>query len=337
MKTRRVVTLGEALIDFVSQHSGCGLEQTSGFSKAAGGAPANVAVACAKLGGSAVFIGKTGDDAFGRFLRQALQESGVEVNGFTATAEAKTGLAFVSLTAEGERDFIFYRDQCADMLLEPEDVGDELLAGAMALHIGSISLIQEPSRSATYTAVHKTKSFGGIVSFDVNWRPPLWTSLEHGLNEIDPMIGFADIIKVNEEEMLLFTGKDRPEAAAAELHRKGVSFVLISLGEKGCYYSYASGGETLLQGSVPGIQVQVADTTGAGDSFIGGFLTRLTELSGSVGGPVRLGQWSWPLEAIEESLRFAIATSALTVTRIGSIPALPTREQVEQLLSTVRR
>ncbi|MDB5055425.1 MAG: fructokinase2-like [Bacilli bacterium] len=333
MKTNKIIAFGEALIDFVSLESGCGLEDAHGFAKAAGGAPANVAAAVAKLGGKAGFIGKVGKDPFGYFLRNTLQEIGVEVSHLLHSNEAKTTLAFVSLQENGERDFMFYRQPGADMLLNVSDINESYIQSAAIFHFGSISLGSEPIREATLHAIRIAKAANAVISFDPNWRPALWDSPNQALYEFGNVLSFVDIIKLNEEEIEFFTGTTKPQEAAERLHIKGISLVTITLGEKGCYYSYAKE-DFKTTGFCPGFSVIPLDTTGAGDSFIGGLLTRLLETSVIHAAEISLGSFNWSVDDFKEAVRFAVVTSALTVTKKGGIPALPHREEVEGILQS---
>jgi fructokinase len=313
-----VVCLGEALIDFVADVSGVTLEECPGFLKAAGGAPANVAAGLGRLGAAARFVGKVGDDAFGRFLRDTLAAEGVDTRPMQFDASARTGLAFVSLTREGERDFLFYRSPSADMLLRPEEIPADLFADARGYHFGSITLIAEPSRSATLRAAEIARAAGCVLSYDPNLRPPLWDNLERARVEILAALPLADVVKINEEELeFLFPGTD-PARGAAELLARGPSLVLITLGAAGCYYRTAASGET-----VAGFTVPVVDTTGAGDGFVAGLLAEL---------PPDAPPGALPAAELRRILRYANACGALTCTRKGAIPALPSREEVEQLL-----
>ncbi|WP_282201413.1 PfkB family carbohydrate kinase [Collibacillus ludicampi] len=328
---KRIISLGEALIDFVSIQSGCGLEESPGFEKTPGGAPANVAAAVAKLGGEAGFIGKTGDDPFGYFLRDTLQSVGVDTSQLVHTVAAKTALAFVSLRENGERDFMFYRDPSADMLLEPNDIHEEYIRDSFIFHFGSISLITEPVRSATLKALHVAKKGDVVISFDPNWRPSLWGSPEQARKEIEHVLPFVDILKINEEEMVVFTGTTEVMKAAEYYHTRGIPMIIITLGKEGCYYSYLQD-ETKVSGFCKGLQVEVIDTTGAGDAFVGGLLNRLTELSNENFHEISIGKMRCLKSHLQEAVTFAVATSALAVTKKGAISALPDREQVESLL-----
>jgi fructokinase len=313
-----VVCLGEALIDFVADVSGVTLEECPGFRKAAGGAPANVAAGLGRLGAAARFVGKVGKDAFGRFLRDTLAAEGVDTRPLRFETAARTGLAFVSLTAEGERDFMFYRNPSADMLLRPDEIAADLFTDARVFHFGSITLIAEPTRSATLRAVELARAAGCILSFDPNLRPPLWDSLAHARAEILATIPRVDIVKVNEEELeFLFPGAD-PVRGGAELRALGPALALVTLGAAGCCYSTADAAAT-----VPGFSVPVVDTTGAGDGFVVGFLAEL---------PSDIPPGRLPPAEMQRILRFANAVGALTCTRRGAIPSLPTRAEVEALL-----
>lgn len=313
-----VVCLGEALIDFVADTSGVTLAECPGFRKAAGGAPANVAAGLGRLGAAARFVGKVGDDPFGYFLRDTLAAEGVDTGPMRFEAAARTGLAFVSLTAAGERDFMFYRNPSADMLLRPDEITPEIFADARVFQFGSITLIAEPSRSATLHALELARAAGCILSFDPNLRPPLWDTLDHARAEILTTIPLVDVVKVNEEELeFLFPGAD-PAQGGDALRTLGPTLALITLGAAGCHYRTATAAETVF-----GFTVPVVDTTGAGDGFVAGFLAELPS-------DTPPGQLA-PAE-LRRILRFANAAGALTCTRRGAIPALPTRAEVEALL-----
>ncbi len=196
-----VVTCGELLIDFVATEVGVTLAQASLFQKAPGGAPANVAVGLARLGHHVGFLGQVGDDEFGHFLADTLANNAVDVGGLRFSSQARTALAFVSLLAQGERDFMFYRHPSADMLWRPEEVDRAYVARTRIFHYGSISLIHEPSRNATIRALEYAKESGAVLSYDPNLRLPLWPSLEDARAGILAGWQHAEIIKVSEEEL----------------------------------------------------------------------------------------------------------------------------------------
>ena len=203
-----VVSLGELLIDFVPTTAGVALTEAEAFIMAPGGAPANVAVGLARHGVSPGFMGQVGDDAFGHFLAQTLRDNGVDTAALRFTPEARTALAFVSLKADGERDFMFYRHPSADMLYRPEAIDADYVVGAKIFHFGTISLISEPARSATLRAVGIAREAGRLVSYDHNLRLPLWTDAEVARATIKLGWSLAHVIKVSEEELSFLSGTD---------------------------------------------------------------------------------------------------------------------------------
>jgi fructokinase len=312
-----VVTLGELLIDFVSTQSGVSLIEAPAFQKAAGGAPANVAVGLARLGVSSGFVGKVGDDDFGHFLAQTLSQNGVDTSALRFSDAARTMLAFVSLRADGERDFMFYRHPSADMLLRPDEIDRDYIGAARVFHHGSISLISEPSRGATLTAVGVAQERGLLISYDPNLRLNLWPSAEAARQGMLTGWKFAQVAKVSAEELTFLSGEDDFDAGVDELWHDRLCLLVITEGRDGCRYATAEA-----RGRVPGYAVQTIDTTGAGDGFVAGLLAGLLE-----------HERAWEdIPRLEDVLRFANAVGALTTTRRGAIPALPTREQVLELL-----
>lgn len=318
----KVVCFGEALIDFVSDVSGVDLMDAPGFRKAPGGAPANVAVGVAKLGTPAAFLGKVGDDPFGRFLARTFAEAGVDTSRMLFETSARTGLAFVSLTAEGDRDFCFFRNPSADMLLTPDELPVDLLSGCAVFHYGSITLIQDPSRSATLRAVETARAAGAIISYDPNLRLPLWPSAEAARKGMVEGLAYADFVKVAEEELAFMFGTDDVADGMEELHGMGIGLVAVTAGARGCTLS---DGERQI--SHTGFRVNVQDTTGAGDGFVAAILHHLTQ----TGKSRPLG--AMPREEIEGLARYANAVGALTTTQKGAIPALPTSDEVKRFLA----
>jgi len=312
-----VITLGELLIDFVPTVSGVNLVEADAFKKAPGGAPANVAVGLARLGVSSGFMGKVGADAFGRFLEKTLDEAGVEVAALCFSEEARTALAFVSLQADGERDFLFYRHPSADMLYAPEEVDEAYIRTARIFHYGSISLISEPSRSATLKAVNCGRENGLLVSYDPNLRLNLWPSAEAARAGILEGWPLAQVIKISAEELAFLSGAHEMDAGVEGLWHPDLQLLVVTLGRDGCrYYTPAA------RGFVPGFRVSPVDTTGAGDGFVAGLLKGLCEHPGA-----------WRREnVLREICRYANAVGALTTTQRGAIPALPTTEQVTHFL-----
>jgi len=320
---KKAVCLGELLIDFVSTVSGVTLKDAPGFEKAPGGAPANVAVGLAKLGIDTHFIGKVGRDAFGEFLREVLEKNGVNTRFLFSTEKAKTTLAFVSLTQEGERDFVFYRDPGADMLLDQREIGEECFQGKGVFHFGSITMTHEPAYSATLRAISLAKKYGYLLSFDPNLRPALWRDLEEARFRMRQALKSVDILKINEEEARFLAGTSDLEKALEFISGNfPLALVAVTLGKKGCLIMQ---GERRLEAE--GFSVATVDTTGAGDGFVAGLLSSLYMFWEDLRERKEI-----PEDTIAYAARRANAVGALTTTKKGAIPALPTSEEVEIFL-----
>lgn len=310
-----IASLGELLIDFVALESGVTVGEASGFIAAPGGAPANVAAAVARLGAPAAFLGQVGDDPFGHQLEKVLRDLGVDTRGVRFSTAARTMLAFVSLAANGERSFVFYRHPSADMLMTPDDVHTGVLDEARIFHYGSITLIGEPSRSATLAAVRHAAARGAIISYDPNLRLSLWSDADAARAGLLSGLEYAHFVKISDDEVRFLTGGDDP----APLWRDATRLIAVTYGAGGAVV-YPRDGEAV---RVPGFAVESVDTTGAGDGFVAGMLVGLLE-HGGLDGLTR--------EAIARMTRFANAVGAITTTRKGAIPALPTRPMVEDFL-----
>lgn len=327
MKNVDVVALGEILIDFTE--AGVSVSGQALYERNAGGAPANVAVAVARLGGTAAFIGKTGPDDLGSFLRRTLADAGVETRGMRVSESLHTTLAFVSLSPGGERSFSFARNPGADTELSAGELDLSLIENARFLHVGSLSLTHEPARSATLRAIAHARASGTFVSYDPNWRAPLWKSIDEGLSAMKSLFPHADLVKVSDAELELLYGlsanKEEDLAAGADrILAEGPRLVLVTLGPRGVYYRVSGHG-----GFVGVPKVSVVDTTGAGDSFVGGLLYRLSRDG-------RFGSLD-DMAALEADIGFANAVASLCVTRRGAIPAMPTLAETETLLESVRK
>ncbi|RDY12688.1 Fructokinase-2 [Mucuna pruriens] len=313
-----IVSFGEMLIDFVPTVSGVSLAEAPGFLKAPGGAPANVAIAVARLGGKAAFVGKLGDDEFGNMLAGILKENDVRSDGINFDKGARTALAFVTLRADGEREFMFYRNPSADMLLTPEDLNLELIRSAKVFHYGSISLIVEPCRSAHLKAMEVAKEAGCLLSYDPNLRLPLWPSPEEARQQILSIWDKADVIKVSDVELEFLTGSDKiDDASALSLWHPNLKLLLVTLGEHGSKYYTKD-----FHGSVEAFHVNTVDTTGAGDSFVGALLCKIVDDQSILEDEPKL----------REVLKFANACGAITTTKKGAIPALPTEADALNLI-----
>jgi len=325
-----VVCLGELLIDFMPQPNGSAGEvglpliDTETFRKAPGGAPANVAVGLVRLEVSAGFIGKVGDDAFGRFLAQVLEENGVDTSHLYFSSEARTALAFVSLLPDGDRDFMFYRHPSADMLLKAEEVDEDYIASGTIFHFGSITLISEPSRSATLRALELAQRHGLLISYDPNLRLSLWPDETSACEGMRTGLPYADVLKVSEEEASFLTGTEHLDDALSQLRQEyDIALAVATLGRRGCVYQ-APGGS----GSPDGFEVATIDSTGAGDGFVAGLLSELLRTAPAVNGIKKL-----QASDLERVFTVANAVGALSTVQQGAIPSLPTRQQTIEFLA----
>jgi len=312
-----VVCLGELLIDFVAQETGKLVGDVSGFQKAAGGAPANVTVAVRRLGHPSAFLGQVGDDPFGHYLADVLHTDGVNVDGLRFSAVARTALAFVSLADNGERSFVFYRHPSADMLYQPQDIDTQVLASAKIFHFGSITLITEPSRSATLQAATIARQNGALISYDPNLRLALWDSPESAKAGMFLGMEYADILKISEEELVFLVGKDAVKPLFDAY--PNLKLILITRGANGATAHTHAG----CIADHKGYTVQAVDTTGAGDSFMAGVLVGILEHGTEYE------------SHFEEILAFANAVGAITTTGRGAIPSLPTRDQVRAFMAKI--
>lgn len=308
-----ITAIGEILIDLTQ--SGLTEQGIPRFDANPGGAPANLAVAASRLGAKTAFVGRVGRDSYGDFLRRTLEENQVDVSGMSVDPVQHTTLAIVSLDAKGERSFSFYRDPSADVNLCFEDVPAELLQHTRVLHFGSVSLTAEPSRSATLLAAKAAKEQGAWISYDPNYRASLWPDEQTAIRQMMEPLPLVDILKISDEELPLLTGMTDPERGSARLAEKGPELILVTLGADGAFYRF--GGKT---GHVPGVKVTVGDTNGAGDTFFGALLSRLVKKESLE----KLG-----MEELEAMIAFANRAAAITTSRHGAIPAMPTLKEVD--------
>ena len=317
------VSIGEILVDCVPHQ----LPQFNRplYQMNPGGAPANVACVMAKLGHSASFIGRVGDDVFGADCTTALAECGVDTTYMLIADEDPTTLAFVCLDSSGNRSFSFYRNGSADVGLSCEHLDSLDFPKAQIFHFGSVSLSAQPSRDATIYGVEKAKKAGSIISFDPNYRPPLWASSEDALNEILCAAPLADIIKLSEEEgEFLFGETDALKICQIVESKFNASMVVVTQAAQGCTCSI--GGKIWTAGAY---DVKTIDTTGAGDGFWGGMLHCLLQ-SGKR--PEQLSD-----DEITHMLDFSNAIGSLVTTKKGAIVALPTFAEIEACMATVGR
>ena len=326
---RKIVCFGEALIDFLAQ-PGIAPDAPRTFVQYAGGAPANVAVALARLGARSCFAGMIGRDMFGDFIVDSLQHAGVDTGFVVRTDQAKTALAFVALDAEGERSFSFYRPPAADLLFRAEHFKAQCFEGTAAFHVCSNSLTESGIAEATLEGMRRARAAGALVSIDLNLRPMLWPADANPLPRLWQALHAADLVKLarNELEYLAagFGGGEAGERAVVRQVLAGAAqWLVVTDGEAAIrWFSRDAAGE------VAGFRVTAVDTTAAGDAFVAGLLFRLAERG--------IDAAQWPAfvadhEATDDALRFAAAVGALAVTRHGAFAAMPSREQVRQLMA----
>ena len=314
----KALCIGELLIDFVSTTTDATLAEAPGFVKAPGGAPANVAVGLAKLGMDTGFIGKVGADAFGDFLRETLQQNRVNTDYLISGEESRTTLAFVATRSDGMKDITFYRHPGADIQLSPDELNTDYIQSADLFHYGSVSLSHSPSREATLHAIQAAKEGGAMLSYDPNLRLMLWDNANDAKHWIWEVMPYADIVKLSEEEWEFVTGDAGLEYGIDRILRLGVKLLVVTLGERGCYYTNG-----IINGFVDGFIVDVVDTLGAGDAFVAAMLTQLMQHTDL------LALESVRLDAI---MRYANAAGALATQKVGVIPALPTSSDIEHFL-----
>lgn len=308
----QITAVGEILIDLTQ--TGVNEQGIPQFSANPGGAPANLAVAAARLGAKSAYIGKVGNDSFGAFLRQTLVDNGVDVSGMVTDPREHTTLAVVAVDSAGERNFSFYREPSADVNLKAEEIPEEALKNTKYLHFGSVSLTADPARTATLYAARTAKQHGALISYDPNYRASLWSDEATAVQRMLEPLPLVDVLKVSDEELPLLTGTADLEKGSALLAQKGIRLVLVTLGPNGAFYRL---GESA--GHVPGVKVKVGDTNGAGDTFFGATLAQLAMLPGLE---------ALTLPQLEQILANANRAAAITTSRHGAIPAMPTRQEV---------
>lgn len=318
----KVFCIGEALIDFVPTIKGVRMEDVPGFIPAPGGAPANLAAAVSKLGAQSAFIGKVGDDAFGRLLRETLDKDGVDTTYMTTTDEANTTLAFVALKTSGDRDFVFYRKPGADMLLAEADISEEMFSRGDILHFGSLAMVESPSKYAHIKALRLAKEAGAILSFDPNVRLPLWRDPADCKNTILEFLPQADLVKVSLDEMPFIFDTEDEQTVADRCFALGLRAVLITRGAAGSAI-YTPGRIV----EVESIDVKVEDTTGAGDAYTGAVLSRL------VGRPL---EESLTPQEVDETIALANVVGSMTTMHKGGIASIPTISEARKFMQELQ-
>jgi fructokinase len=315
----KIVTLGEVVADVYREEMPSEVELP--FTARPGGAPANVAVAAARLGAEAAFIGRLGDDLFGDFILRALEAVGVDTSAvLRQPPPTRTTLAFVEVGEDGDREFTFYRSvPAADELLSPEDIKRETLLGSSFVNFGSIPLIKDPVRSATQRFAQLAREMGIPVAFDVNLREYLWENVETARTTIDPMLEHSTVVKLSDDELSPVLGTEDVEEGAKNLLDRGVFLVLVSMGSDGAFYATRQ-----FSGGMPTFEIEkVVDATGAGDAFLAATLTHLSESP----------RWLSDEATVREAVRRGTAAGALACTDYGAMRALPTREELERFMA----
>jgi fructokinase len=314
-----VTCIGEIIVDFVSTKKGVSLTDAPAFMKFPGGAPANLAVGLVRLGVPTAFIGRVGDDSFGQYLCNELRKIGVMSGGIVFDRQHKTRLAFVSLTPSGERFFEFWESQPADIQLRFSDVDLSTLRESKIIHISSFLLLKEPARSSLIQIISEFQGKECFISFDPNIRLNLWKTDTKAKMLMMKVVRFTHILRLNHQEATFLTGLSDIEDAAKQLLHAGPEIVVITRGERGCYFR-----TKVVDGYADGFSVDAVDTTGCGDGFLAGLLHGLLRYD------LKINELS--KEELHEICRYANAVGALVATRPGAITALPDKESVKEFL-----
>ena len=312
-----VTALGELLIDLTQ--NGISEQGNPILEANPGGAPCNVLACLSKMGHKAAFIGKVGKDGFGDQLTAGLVETGISTEGLMYDKDVHTTLAVVHTFADGDRDFSFYRNPGADMMLRPEEVKDEIIENSKIFHFGSLSMTDEPVRSAHLHALEVAEKAGVLRSYDPNLRPPLWPNLEVAKENILKLMGHCDILKISDNEIQWLSGKeDYDEGIAWLRERYDIPLIFLTLGKDG---SRAYCGDVRTEQA--GFKMNTIETTGAGDTFFGSVLHHI----------LTKGFRPYTKEELDEMLRFANAAAALVTTRRGALRVMPSEEEIAAVLA----
>ncbi len=322
--SRNILCFGEALIDFHSEG-----RDNHGFPRSfipfAGGAPANVAVAVARLGGKAAFAGMLGKDLFGDMLLHSLGDAGVDTSAVARTDEANTALAFVALDAHGERSFTFYRPPSADLLFRPEHFNDESFRQAAVFHVCSNSMTDAQLAETTREGMRRAQAAGAWVSFDLNLRPALWPTDVDARPLVWPALLLADVVKLSAEELHWLAQGDQ-DAVLERLWQGRARLLIVTDGARALRWFHPDA-----EGEMPVYHVPTVDSTAAGDAFVGGLLHGLAALENRAD---QLDRLVAEMPRLHAMLRFAAACGALTVTRLGSFAAMPNETEVLAFMDT---
>ena len=311
-----VIALGELLIDFTM--NGQSEQGNNMFEACPGGAPCNVLALLNKMGKKTAFIGKVGKDQFGTLLRDTITEAGIDASNLMVDENVNTTLAFVHTFPDGDREFSFYRNPGADMMLTADEVNPEVVKDTKVFHFGTLSMTHEGVREATKKAVETAKANGCLVSFDPNLRPPLWSSLDLAKEQMEYGFGKCDILKISDNEIQFVSGKEDYDEGIAYLQETyNIPLILLTMGKDGSRAYYKG-----MRVERPGFSVKAIETNGAGDTFCGSSLNYLVEHDFE----------NLTEEQLGEMLTFANAAAALVTTKKGAIKAMPVKEEVLELI-----
>ena len=311
-----VIALGELLIDFTM--NGQSEQGNNMFEACPGGAPCNVLTLLNKMGKKTAFIGKVGKDQFGALLRDTITEAGIDASNLMVDENVNTTLAFVHTFPDGDREFSFYRNPGADMMLTADEVNPEVVKDTKVFHFGTLSMTHEGVREATKKAVETAKANGCLVSFDPNLRPPLWSSLDLAKEQMEYGFGKCDILKISDNEIQFVSGKEDYDEGIAYLQETyNIPLILLTMGKDGSRAYYKG-----MRVERPGFSVKAIETTGAGDTFCGSSLNYLVDHDFE----------NLTEEQLGEMLTFANAAAALVTTKKGAIKAMPVKEEVLELI-----
>ena len=311
-----VIALGELLIDFTM--NGQSEQGNNMFEACPGGAPCNVLALLNKMGKKTAFIGKVGKDQFGALLRDTITEAGIDASNLMVDENVNTTLAFVHTFPDGDREFSFYRNPGADMMLTADEVNPEVVKDTKVFHFGTLSMTHEGVREATKKAVETAKANGCLVSFDPNLRPPLWSSLDLAKEQMEYGFGKCDILKISDNEIQFVSGKEDYDEGIAYLQETyNIPLILLTMGKDGSRAYYKG-----MRVERPVFSVKAIETTGAGDTFCGSSLNYLVDHDFE----------NLTEEQLGEMLTFANAAAALVTTKKGAIKAMPVKEEVLELI-----
>lgn len=311
-----VIALGELLIDFTM--NGQSEQGNNMFEACPGGAPCNVLALLNKMGKKTAFIGKVGKDQFGALLRDTITEAGIDASNLMVDENVNTTLAFVHTFPDGDREFSFYRNPGADMMLTADEVNPEVVKDTKVFHFGTLSMTHEGVREATKKAVETAKANGCLVSFDPNLRPPLWGSLDLAKEQMEYGFEKCDILKISDNEIQFVSGKEDYDEGIAYLQETyNIPLILLTMGKDGSRAYYKG-----MRVERPGFSVKAIETTGAGDTFCGSSLNYLVDHDFE----------NLTEEQLGEMLTFANAAAALVTTKKGAIKAMPVKEEVLELI-----